>query len=103
MARPRLSEGRISVSRMCEIAGADEDIRQQWLGSRFIEKCAEDGCNEDDALELTVLRIVMDALGAEDARIAWVSRDKKMFEQLRGGFLDIVYDPRFKTLQITRS
>jgi hypothetical protein len=81
---PRASDRarQISQETLCEITGVEPSTRSQWVRLRRLRKRGRGACEEFDAVELAVLKALMDGLRTSHAPIAW----KQVRSQLPGAF-----------------
>jgi len=94
---------KVPAATIAEIAGIKRQLHGQWAGKSMVRQPGNEGCDELDLIELTVLRSLMTELGPEEARIAWSQVRSHLKDRLPIGQFDVVYDSQRKLAQIASS
>jgi len=88
---------KVSEQQLSEIAGITASLRQTWANKGRLRKGGRGGYREDDAVELSALKAIMDSLGPSDAPIAWKQVRDAVEERQREGHLVLIFDRQDKT------
>ena len=96
-SRPTLAE-----ARLCEICGVTQQYRRSLVKKKFLRAAPRGGCTLRDALELTAVKVMSDAMGAQDTTAALLQLDAVFTDSLPVGRFDLVYDLQLKLLSLAR-
>jgi len=98
VAPPSDTQGFLSETRLCEIAGVKRQRRQWWAQQGLLRRLpgSKRYC-ETDAVELAALTALVSALGFDDAVLAWPSVRESLPTAIAArGRLDVVFDHQVK-------
>jgi hypothetical protein len=100
MARNRKQ---ISQEALCEIAGVTISRRREWARKKRLRAAGRAGYGEEDAVELAVLRVLVEEIGPTDAAIAWKQIRPKLKSAVQEKNLVALYDSQDKSTHLETS
>lgn len=100
---PRQRVKKISQEALCEIAGVTISRRREWARKKQLRAAGRSGYGEDDAVELAVLRVLVEELGPTDAAIAWKQTRPKLKSNAQETDLVALYDFQDKSVRLEAS
>jgi hypothetical protein len=100
MPTPPDGSVRVSEQRLSELAGIQAPLRQNWATKGRLHRRGRDGYDEADAIELVVLKALMDSLGALDGPIAWADARDQVNRRVDDPNLVLIFDVQDKQASV---